>query len=239
MPGESKTLARLRTGTPPHGDAVLEKWTLTPRRADPSSEELVQVLLEERRKNRARDAEKPADLTNRAPSHSPQYDATLASLSLEDVSRWLGTTPRKVRRWIHREKDPLPAFRVGRGWQLDRIDLLDWCVRQRSEDSTQRVVESDPKIARIIREFLASLEAPLVVFTRLVRTIVRPHAPRASKDRLLKPEEAAKILGVSRQFFYDHEAGLTFAVRLSNRHLRISERRMYEWINSQFQRGYQ
>ena len=212
-----------------------------PRKDEPSSEELVQVLIEERRKNRARDDQKLADSTNRAPSHSPQYDATLASLSLEDISRWLSVTPRKARRLIHRDGDPLPAFRVGREWRVNRSDLLDWCVRQRSEDSTPRVVvESHPKIARIIREFLASLEAPLVVFTRLVRTIVGPPAPRPSKDRLLKPEEAATILGVSRQFFYDHESGLTFVVRLSaNRALRISEHRMYEWINNQFQRGYQ
>ncbi len=180
------------------------------------------------------------DVPTHVESHALQYDANLAALPLEEVAKWLNITPRKACRLIHRDNDPLPAFRVGREWRVNRTDLLDWCVRQRSEDSTPRVVESHPKIARIIREFLASLEAPLVVFTRLVRTIVGPHAPRASKDRLLTPEEAATILGVSRQFFYDHEAGLTFVVRLSaNRALRISEHRMYEWINNQFQRGYQ
>ena len=53
------------------------------------------------------------------------------------------------------------------------------------------------------------------------------------KDRLLRPEQAAEMLGVSRQYFYDHEENLPFVVRLSNGILRVSEEGMRTWIEEQ------
>ena len=41
------------------------------------------------------------------------------------------------------------------------------------------------------------------------------------------------MLGVSRQYFYDHEEKLPFVVRLSNGILRVCEKGMAEWIEAQ------
>ena len=59
-----------------------------------------------------------------------------------------------------------------------------------------------------------------------------PEPPSVPVDRLLRPERAAETLGVSRQYFYDHEAKLPFVVRLSNGVLRVSEDGMHEWIEA-------
>ena len=54
--------------------------------------------------------------------------------------------------------------------------------------------------------------------------------------RLLRPKEAAHILGVTRQFFYDHEHELSFTLRLPGGALRISERSLYQWITERLER---
>ena len=54
--------------------------------------------------------------------------------------------------------------------------------------------------------------------------------PTPERDRLLRPSAAIESLGVSRQYIYDHERELPFCVRLQSEALRISEQRMFAWI---------
>ena len=59
----------------------------------------------------------------------------------------------------------------------------------------------------------------------------KPEVTNAAKpDRLLRPREAAERLSVPRQWFYRHEKESPFVLRLPGGALRISERKLEEWI---------
>lgn len=64
---------------------------------------------------------------------------------------------------------------------------------------------------------------------------VRPAATNGSgrdpsaEDRLLKPEEAAAILGVTPRWLYRHAAHLPFTRRLSRKCLRFSDAGLRRW----------
>ena len=79
----------------------------------------------------------------------------------------------------------------------------------------------------------AAVTELVVMLVEALRPIPRkPGPPPVPGDRLLRPERAAESLGVSRQYFYDHEAKLPFVLRLSNGVLRVSERGMLSWIKN-------
>jgi len=50
------------------------------------------------------------------------------------------------------------------------------------------------------------------------------------EDRLLSPEEAAVLIGVSRQWLYRHHRRLPFTRRLSRKLLRFSHLELISWL---------
>jgi excisionase family DNA binding protein len=44
-------------------------------------------------------------------------------LTLDEVAELLSVSVDTVRNWINRKKDPLPAFKIGREWRVQREDL--------------------------------------------------------------------------------------------------------------------
>lgn len=44
-------------------------------------------------------------------------------LTVDEVAEMLQVSIDTVRNWINRKKDPLPAFKLGREWRVERGDL--------------------------------------------------------------------------------------------------------------------
>jgi len=70
----------------------------------------------------------------------------------------------------------------------------------------------------------------------IVRSVLREEMAAANgniapmeKDRLLDPEEAARLLGVEVHWLYRHSKKLPFARKLSRKMLRFSERGLMKW----------
>ena len=74
-------------------------------------------------------------------------------------------------------------------------------------------------VARYAGDVLTALEARLNTAT-------------PNESLYLKPVEAAKLLCVSRQFFYSNEKKLPFVVRLSTGALRISRPGLLAWARN-------
>jgi predicted DNA-binding transcriptional regulator AlpA len=74
------------------------------------------------------------------------------------------------------------------------------------------------------------------VKTRLLSRLMAssiPHAqqePSDTEDKLLKVEEAAKILSVKPKWIYEHADILPFTRRLSKRTIRCSEQSLQRWL---------
>ena len=93
----------------------------------------------------------------------------------------------------------------------------------------------------VLREFAAFVHHGRLLFACLLKrgasedltSDLQLPPPTPERDRLLRPEQAAETLGVSRQYFYDHESELPFVVRLNNGVLRVSEQGMLSWIEQQ------
>jgi len=49
-------------------------------------------------------------------------------LATQEVSRWLGVSPRAVRLWA--ESGDIPAVKIGRQWRFRRDDIRDWMKRE-------------------------------------------------------------------------------------------------------------
>jgi len=44
-------------------------------------------------------------------------------LTVDEIAEMLQVSIDTVRNWINRKKDPLPAFKLGREWRVERVDL--------------------------------------------------------------------------------------------------------------------
>jgi excisionase family DNA binding protein len=44
-------------------------------------------------------------------------------LTLDEIAEMLQVSVDTVRNWINRKKDPLPAFKLGREWRVEKKDL--------------------------------------------------------------------------------------------------------------------
>ena len=44
-------------------------------------------------------------------------------LTLDEIANMLQVSVDTVRNWINRKKDPLPAFKLGREWRVEKKDL--------------------------------------------------------------------------------------------------------------------
>ncbi len=44
-------------------------------------------------------------------------------LTVDEIADMLQVSIDTVRNWINRKKDPLPAFKLGREWRVERVDL--------------------------------------------------------------------------------------------------------------------
>ena len=51
-------------------------------------------------------------------------------LTTEEIAEMLQVSIDTVRSWINRKKNPLPAFKIGREWRVERKDL-DEFIQQR------------------------------------------------------------------------------------------------------------
>ncbi len=85
-------------------------------------------------------------------------------------------------------------------------------------------------LRRQVRHLDADLEAAIT--RRLAQPHGQPAAP-AEPDRLLKPEEAARLAGMTPNWFRRHGKDLPFARKLSRKALRFSEAGLRRWITSQ------
>ncbi len=65
---------------------------------------------------------------------TPVQSATNSFLTPRDVSSLLQVSVYTVRRWI--KEGELPAYKVGRLWRIDKVDLDQWLDRQRMTDLT-------------------------------------------------------------------------------------------------------
>ena len=62
-----------------------------------------------------------------------------------------------------------------------------------------------------------------------------PEAPKFGLPMMLKPTDAAKYMGVGRQWFYDQVAsGAIFSIRL-NRKILVPVRALDEWLTRQME----
>ena len=82
-------------------------------------------------------------------------------------------------------------------------------------------------------EIAAELGSAVARFAERLLEEAKLEPTQKPKDRLLRPDRAAETLGVSRQYFYDHEKKLPFVVRIHNGVLRVSEQGMLSWITRQ------
>jgi excisionase family DNA binding protein len=68
---------------------------------------------------------------------------------------------------------------------------------------------------------------------KIIREEIRAANNGAAKgDRLLEPEEAAKLLSVSPDYLYHHARRLPFTRKLGPRLLRFSEQGLLKWMES-------
>ncbi len=51
-------------------------------------------------------------------------------LTAVEIAEMLQVSIDTVRNWINRKKNPLPAFKIGREWRVERKDLDDF-IQQR------------------------------------------------------------------------------------------------------------
>lgn len=51
-------------------------------------------------------------------------------LTVEEIAEMLQVSIDTVRNWINRKKNPLPGFKIGREWRVERKDL-DEFIQQR------------------------------------------------------------------------------------------------------------
>jgi excisionase family DNA binding protein len=51
-------------------------------------------------------------------------------LTVDEIAEMLQVSIDTVRNWINRKKDPLPAFKLGREWRVERADLEKF-IRER------------------------------------------------------------------------------------------------------------
>ncbi len=61
-------------------------------------------------------------------------------LTVEQVAEILSVTPETVRSYISSKKNPLPAYKLGREYRIDRKDFADWMQKRKniqdSDDDT-------------------------------------------------------------------------------------------------------
>lgn len=85
-----------------------------------------------------------------------------------------------------------------------------------------------PEAARALLIKLAPLTAAL--WLRALHAGVTNGQPEApAEDRLLTPEDASRLLGVTPVWLYRHSRSLPFARRLSRKCLRFSEAGLRRW----------
>jgi excisionase family DNA binding protein len=65
-------------------------------------------------------------------------------LTPQEVADTLKVSIFTVRRWIGQKE--LPAYKVGRGWRIARVDFRDWL------ESNRRVAANDPSAAFVEAE---------------------------------------------------------------------------------------
>ncbi len=90
-----------------------------------------------------------------------------------------------------------------------------------------RVRDLPPEVARDLFPKVAALHAALQVRAVSLDGAAQPEAPEW--DRLLTPEEAAQILGVTVKWLYRHAKRFSFTRRLSRKCLRFSEAGLRKW----------
>lgn len=112
--------------------------------------------------------------------------------------------------------------------ELLRMTLGD----AQTAEGHRRDIDSAFRAAK--RSFLLLLSITRSTLGSHIKAAAHQHDAE-TKDQLLKLAAAGAVLGVSRQFIRDHESDLPFTVRLPNGTLRVSERRMREWIDGQLE----
>lgn len=90
-----------------------------------------------------------------------------------------------------------------------------------------------PDVARALTLRCAAVLAALAVPAATPNLDGRPSSDSVTGDRLLRPSEAAAILGVTPRWLYRHARRLPFTRRLSRKALRFSEHGLRRWHTSQ------
>lgn len=85
-----------------------------------------------------------------------------------------------------------------------------------------------PEVARDLLVRLAGLQ-PVLLAQAVSASAKQDGQPAVEADRLLSPEEAARLLGVEVSWLYRHRRRLPFARKLSHKTLRFSEAGLRKW----------
>ena len=100
------------------------------------------------------------------------------------------------------------------------------------------LMASPDRLEEVAREELPDLLASLEGFKARVWLLLnstplppKPEKPGKSKDRYLTVKEAAKIVGLSDKWFYDHK-NLPFMRVIPPRSIRVSEIGLRRWMES-------
>jgi excisionase family DNA binding protein len=92
--------------------------------------------------------------------------------------------------------------------------------------------------AKHMPELLSQLERlKALIWVRLMIVPASGTRELSPPDRLLEVSEAAKRLGVSKDYLYRHAKQWPFAVRVGPGHLRFSERGLESWIKNRLGRA--
>jgi predicted DNA-binding transcriptional regulator AlpA len=116
-------------------------------------------------------------------------------------------------------------------------------VNVTSRDALLSLLQAPERVAEVawndVPDLLGELEVLRVrLYGRLLRSGIpsEPQRPADGPDRLLSPQEAGSLLGVTTRWLYRHARRLPFTRRMSRRVLRFSETGLRQWLERQGKR---
>ena len=87
-----------------------------------------------------------------------------------------------------------------------------------------------PQHVLLLLPLLTSLQNALVLHLLAAKGTAQEKPSEVDADRLMAAEETAQIIGVSQRWLYRQAKNLPFAVSLSRKALRFSERGLHRWL---------
>jgi len=96
-----------------------------------------------------------------------------------------------------------------------------------------RAASLTPEHATALLVQLAAVQAALTARLQVAPRTIPQTEEREGGDRLMTAQEVAEVLHVPVSWIYRHSGQLPFAVKLSHKVLRFSERRLQAWMARQ------